>query len=129
MEALWWLFVFVAWACYLTREKEMTWYIIFRVWYMNEVKQFEELDAIECERQMDAMRYAKQRYRVAYGQALRADACLTMRHIERAKQLHNQHRLDDQVAIWTDADWREFEALPTYSGDQDKYTCKKDAKK
>lgn len=122
IEAFYWLFVFVAWACWRCREEsEMTWYIIFRTWENNGVLQFEELDAVLCECSMDALRFAKNRYRTKYGESLRAEACLTMQHINRAKALHNQHSLDDMVTNWTDADWREFVAMPAYSGDQDKY--------
>ncbi len=126
MEALWWLFVFVAWAVWLTREGEempvTTWYIIGLKWYENGSLQLREIDAIECECKIDAEIYAKMRYRPGFNQELYTEACLTTQHIKRAKQLSNQHRLDDQVNNWTDEDWRELEALPTYSGDQDKYT-------
>ena len=99
----------------------MTWYIIFRVWRLNDVLQFDELDAVLCECTMDALRYAKQRYRLKYAESFRVEACLTMEHINRAKALHNQHALDDQISNWTDADWKEFCEVPTYAGDQDKY--------
>lgn len=123
MEAFAWLFCFISWAVWRCRdeEKQMTWYIIFRVWRLNDVLQFDELDACLCECSMDAMRYAKQRYRLASGETLRAEACLTTQHINRAKVLHNQHALDDHIANWSDADWKDFCDVPTYSGDQDKY--------
>jgi len=122
-ETFLWLFVFVAMAYLRIEEPEMTWYIIFRTWKLNDVLQFEELDAVFCECSMDAMRYAKQRFRTKRGESLRAEACLTRRHINRAKALHNQHSLDDQISNWTDADWKEFCAVPVYQGDQDKYSC------
>ena len=122
MEAFAWFVCFISWAVWRCREEsEMTWYIIFRVWRLNDVLQFDELDACLCECSMDAMRYGKQRYRLASGETMRAEACLTMEHINRAKALHNQHALDDQIANWTDADWKEFCDVPTYEGDQDKY--------
>ena len=99
----------------------MTWYIIGIKSYKNGSLQLEEVDAVLCECTMDALTYAKQRYRTKYGQSLYAEACLTMKHIQRAKQLANQHALDDQVNNWTDADWQEFCDVPTYEGDQDKY--------
>jgi hypothetical protein len=122
MEWFLWAFVFVAWAVWLTSEgEEMTWYIIGIKSHKNGSLQLDEVDAILCECTIDALTYAKQRYRTKYGQSLYAEACLTMRHIKRAKLLHNQHRLDDQVNNWTDADWREFEAVPTYTGNPNKY--------
>lgn len=89
-------------------ERAMTWYIIFKVWELNSVLQFDELDAVECECSMDAITYAKRRHRTARGETLRAEACLTMEHINRAKSIAKQHQLDDQVNNWTEADWNEF---------------------
>lgn len=120
MECILWLLVCMIFVIQF-REPEMTWYIIFRVWRKNDALQFEELDAVLCECSMDALTYAKQRYRTKYGESLRAEACLTMEHIKKAKVLANQHALDDQVANWTEADWKEFCKMPVYVGDQDKY--------
>jgi hypothetical protein len=121
MEFCHWFVVFVCWAVWKCSEEEMTWYIIGIKSYKNGSLQLDEVDAVLCECSMDVLTYAKQRYRTKYGQSLYAEACLTMKHIERAKTLHNQHALDDQVKNWTDADWQEFCDLPAYSGDQDKY--------
>jgi hypothetical protein len=44
-----------------------------------------------------------------------------MSDINRAKAIARQHDLDDMISNWTDADWNEFFAVPTYVGDQDKY--------
>ena len=124
MEVFAWLVCFISWAVWRCRDEEeikLTWYIIFRVWRVNGVLQFEELDAIKCECSMDALCYAKSRYRTQYGESLRAEACLVTRDIKRAQRLANQHALDDQVSNWTNADWQEFCEVPTYCGDQDKY--------
>jgi hypothetical protein len=81
----------------------------------------ETLDACEVDCIMDAIIYAKQRYRLDAGESFKCEACLTMSDINRAKAIARQHDLDDMISNWTDADWNEFFAVPTYVGDQDKY--------
>jgi hypothetical protein len=106
---------------FLRKEVQMTWYIIFRVWHVHGCLNFETLDAVEVDCIMDALIYAKQRYRLEAYESFKCEACLTMGDINRAKAIARQHDLDDMISNWTDADWKEFVSLPVYGGDQDKY--------
>lgn len=127
MELLLWLFVIqvaIVMACVkfhkMRRTKQMTWYIIFRAWHVHGCLNLETLDAVEVDCIMDALIYAKQRYRLEAYESFKAEACLTMGDVNRAKAIARQHDLDDSVPDWTPADLEEWLSMPVYSGgDQD----------
>jgi hypothetical protein len=126
METLLWLFVITSFFMLselleVHKMPEFTWYIIHRYWTDSEGLHDEELDAIECETTTDAIKYAKNHYGLHWGQGFQAEACLTMRDINRAKKLSMNCAEADADLEWTTADWKEFSSLPTYSGDQDQY--------
>ena len=113
-ETFLWLFVFLAWA-YFRKEIEMTWYIIFVTWRVNGVLHFDPIDAVLRESKESAMKYAKKRHNIKRGESLRVEACLTPKHVEQAKALH------DHNCPWNRTEFIDWMCQPAYVGDQDKY--------
>ena len=93
----------------------MTWYIIFVMWRVNGVLQFDPIDAVLRESSESAMKYAKKRHTTKRGESLRAEACLTPKHVEQAKALHAQNN------PWSPTDFVDWMRQAAYVGDQDKY--------
>lgn len=116
VETLLWFFVFIVGAYWIHRkDTKMTWYIIFVTWRVNGVLQFDPIDAVLRESSESALKYAKKRHKTKRGEALRAEACLTPKHVKQAKAL------SDQNCPWSRTEFMDWMRQPAYVGDQDKY--------
>lgn len=132
MEACWWLFVFVAWAVWRTSEgEEMAtsgqWYLVYRYRWQGKrlVQEKYPCDGCFASNTEAAEDVAASRVDYRSDEELVAVYCKNEYQRQLASDLDGRH-----VCEW----WSQNEFLdnmigPTYSGDQDKYTCKKDAKK
>ena len=123
MEAFLWLFVFVAWVCYLTRDEMATsgqWYLVYRYKWVGKrlVKESRPCDGVfaSCTGAAESIACTRVDYRT--DEELIAVFCNTLHERQTASDLNGRH-----VCEW----WSRDEFLdnmigPAYVGDQDKYT-------
>lgn len=104
---------------------KMEWYLIYRYSYARNgqvIKTRKPIDGVYAASSDVAIAIAEKRNDWKTTESLQAQWCKTVAMQELAIELNDRHCDEVEIGLhWTETDWQEFIAIPTYVGDQDKY--------